>query len=76
MTFLTLDQYPQRLSIKNCKVEKQHVQITFGIYCKLLTKNDIHKEKKKFVLIPKASLSREITEPFRQINVLGENVLY
>ena len=49
MTFLTLlptlDQYPQRLS---AKVEKQHVQIIFGISCKLLTKNQIFKETSLF----------------------------
>ena len=55
--------------IKIAKVEQQHVWISFGIYC-----------KKKFVLIPRAIFLREITEPFRQLNMesndLCENVLY
>ena len=33
--------------LKNAKVEKFHVQIIFGIYFKLLTKNYIYKEKQK-----------------------------
>ena len=62
------------------KVEKQYVQIIFGISCKLLKFFLIYKEKKKFVLIYKASFSTEITEPFikivTKINDLCKDVLY
>jgi hypothetical protein len=66
--------------LKISKLEKQHVQIGFGIYCKHLTKNYIRKDF-FFVLIPRATLLREITDPFRQkknikINDLGGYVLY
>jgi hypothetical protein len=53
MTFLTLLPTLDQSIHKGCvlkisKVEKQHVQISFGIYCKHLTKNYICKEKSLF----------------------------
>jgi hypothetical protein len=40
--------------LKIAKVEEQDDKISFGIYCKLLTKNYIYKEK-EIVLIPRVA---------------------
>jgi hypothetical protein len=51
--------------LKISKVEQQDVQITFGIYCKILNEDYFYKEK-KFVLIPRAVFLEEITELFKK----------
>ena len=77
MTFLilipTLDQYPQRLCVKNFNSWKTACPDKFW---HLLLNSD----QKRNVLIPRGTWSREITEPFRQENIkisdLGGNVLH
>jgi hypothetical protein len=61
---------------KIARVEKQHVQIIFGISCKFLAKNYIHKEKKFVLIFVDSFFQRRVTEPFRKIetNDISKNV--
>ena len=70
MTFLTLlpthDQYPQRLSDKNCKSWETACPDDFWHF--LYTSDQkINLQRKKFVLIFVASFSSKIIEPFIEI---------
>jgi hypothetical protein len=64
--------------VKIAKFALGNKTTNFGISCKLLTKKSTYK-KTFFVLFPSAVFSKEITKPFRKIEIriidMLENVL-
>jgi hypothetical protein len=75
---------PQRLGVINCKSstsDKLHpFRTIFGISCKFLTKNYLHKITLFLFCFEGEFHAREITEPFRKIrrtiNDLRENIMH